>query len=63
VRVVNGTFVDMTGQILSHEQAQERLRAAGQPTWRPYDETIWVLIEIYARPVAVQLEPFQIERA
>jgi hypothetical protein len=53
----------MAGEVLSHEQAQERLQGMGQPTWRPAREVVWVLLELFDRPVPVQFNPDQVEHA
>jgi transcription antitermination factor NusG len=63
VRIVEGTFVGHGGEVLSHEQAQQRLRRDGRPTYRAAGEMVWVLIELFGRPVPVQLLPDQIEHA
>ena len=59
VRIVDGTFVGRAGEVLSHEQAQEHLRRSGQPTCRPARETVWVLMEVFGRPVPVQFDSRQ----
>jgi transcription antitermination factor NusG len=63
VRVQGGTFEGQAGEVLSHEQAQDRLRRVGEPTWRPARETVWVLLELFGRPVPVQLQPDLIRHA
>lgn len=63
VRVVDGTFAGMAGEVLSHEQAQERLRGLGQPTSRPATELLWVLLDLFHRPVPVPFNPDQIRHA
>ncbi len=60
VRIVDGTFVGQDGEVLSHEQAQEHLRRAGQPTWRAARETVWVLIEVLGQSVPTQFQPDQL---
>jgi transcription antitermination factor NusG len=60
VRIVDGTFLGHDGEVQSHEQAQRRLRKAGQPTWRAARETIWVLLELFGKPVVIQFQPNQI---
>jgi transcription antitermination factor NusG len=63
VRIVDGTFIGMAGEVLSHEQANERRRQDGCPECLAERETVWVLIEVFGRPVPVRLQPEQLERA
>jgi transcription antitermination factor NusG len=61
LRVVDGTFAGMEGDVLSHEQAQERRRPCGLPEYRPAPEQVWVLLELFGRPVPVPLQSRQVE--
>jgi transcription antitermination factor NusG len=63
VRIVDGTFLGMAGEVLGHEQAEERLRTAEQATVRPTGEAVWVLVGLFGRPVPINLMPDQIEHA
>jgi len=63
VRIVDGRFIGRTGKVLSDEEAQKRRRQGGLPFCGSTRETLWVLIDIFGRPVPVQVEPSQIDQA
>jgi transcription antitermination factor NusG len=63
VRIVDGTFAGMPGEVLSHEQALDHFRACGQLERRRAREFVWVLLQLFGRPVPVEFLPQLIEHA
>jgi hypothetical protein len=57
VDVVDGTFVGMTGRVVSLEEAGQTSVFS-----RP-EGFVWVVVAIFGRPVTVPLQPFQIRRS
>jgi transcription antitermination factor NusG len=65
VNVVDGTFVGMTGKVVSPEEARAvQETSGGEPSLfsRP-EGMVWVVLTIFGRPVSVLLEPLQIRRS
>jgi transcription antitermination factor NusG len=63
VKVVHGTFTGMVGTVVSPAEAGLMREKAGQPpsVFLGHLAFVWVVLEIFGRPVLVELEPFQIE--
>jgi transcription antitermination factor NusG len=59
VRITEGTFAGMRSTVISPEEAIERRK--GFPEVSKPPEPVWVLIEVFGRPVPVSPEAHQVE--
>lgn len=58
VRITEGVFASMSGRVLG---ADEIAAAGCKPSQGETNAVVWVLIEIFGRPVPVELLPAQLE--
>jgi transcription antitermination factor NusG len=64
IRVVHGTFDGKLGQVLSREEAAAVAKSVGGQILPPFDPpgSVWVLVPVFGRQVAVCLESWQITK-
>jgi transcription antitermination factor NusG len=62
VTVVDGTFIGMPGRVISPTEAanSRQLSVDKASVFRTAKGMVWVVVEIFSRPVAVPLQPLQI---
>jgi transcription antitermination factor NusG len=64
VAITSGSFVGMSGEVINAAQRNAIHDAEGKPRLPPEADApgfVWVRVPIFGRPVAIQLETWQIQ--
>jgi len=63
--VTDGTFAGLAGEVVSFAQARSIWEKAGgeQPPLKPATGSVWVVLNIFGRPVPVSFAASQLQKA